>query len=169
MFLPTMQKSQRGKLILENDKLYFRHGYKDSNPKMELPDFENEHKEYINDGSLYKGHASIQQVLLSKSSRTLSKIIANHVSAKNLQNHDVPTLLKHKKMSKNDKDIWDAAYAEEYFCLRDLPAWTTLSEEEYQQKKDQYKTILPAMAISTIKHDKFGRPKRAKYHIDWGI
>jgi len=63
------------------------------------------------------------------------------------------------------KDIWDAAYAEEYFGLKDLPAWTTLSEAEYQRKKSEYKTILPTMAISTIKHDEFGRVKREKYRI----
>jgi len=75
-----MQKPQRGKLIKEHEIWYFRHGYKDSNPKIEIPDLENKHQVYINDdGSLYKGHVSIQQVLLSKSSKTLSKIIANHV------------------------------------------------------------------------------------------
>jgi len=107
---------------------------------------------------------SSQQVLLNKSSKTLSKIIANHVSAKGLESHDVPTLLSHKKMSSNDRKIWDAAYAEEYFGLHDLPAWTTLTEAEYQQNKAEYKMILPTMAISTIKHE-FGNPKRAKYRI----
>jgi len=34
-------------------------------------------------------------------------------------------------MSKNDRKIWDAAYAEEFFGLKDLPAWTTLTEAEY--------------------------------------
>ena len=165
LFLDTMKKPQRGKLLQEEQKWYFRTGYKDSNPKIELPDFQNQCSQYIMNGSLYKGHVSIQQVLLNKSSKTLSKIIANHVSAKGLESHDVPTLLSHKNMSPNDRKIWDAAYAEEYFGLHDLPAWTTLTEAEYQQNKTEYKTILPTMAISTIKHDEFGRPKRAKYRI----
>jgi len=166
MFLPSMNRSQRGKLLLENKTWYFRPGYKDTNTKLELKDFDNQKHRHINEGSLYKGHISIQQVLLNKSSKTLFTIIANHVSAKGLQSHDVPTLLKHKKMSsKNDKEIWDAAYAEKFYGLKDLPAWTTLTEEEYQEKKNEYKAILPTMAISTIKHDEFGRPKRAKYRI----
>jgi len=165
LFLDTMTKPQRGKLLQEDQKWYFRPGYKESNPKTELPDFQNQYSNYILNGSLYKGHVSVQQALLNKSSKTLSKIIANHVSAKGLDSHDVPTLLLHKKMSSNDRKIWDAAYAEEYFGLKDLPAWTTLTEAEYQQNKTEYKTIQPTMAISTIKHDEFGRPKRAKYRI----
>jgi len=62
MFLPSMQRPQRGKFLLQNKIWYFRPGYKDTNTKLELKDFENQKHRYIQEGSLYKGHISIQQV-----------------------------------------------------------------------------------------------------------
>ena len=165
MFLTSIKRPQRGKLLFEANKWYFRHGYKETNDKIELPQFHENQQKYIDDGSLYKGHISIQQVVLNKSSKTLSTIVERYILTTVLQSHDVPTLLSHSKMLQNNKHIWDQAYAEECFGLKDLPVWSTLTEAEYQQKKTEFKTMLPTMAISTIKHDEFGKPKRAKYNI----
>ena len=42
---------------------------------------------------------------------------------------------------------------------------TTIAESEYQKRKHEFGSLLPTMAISTIKYDEFGTPKRAKYRI----
>ena len=68
-------------------------------------------------------------------------------------------------MPAGDREIWQAPYKEEYDGLKDLPAWIEISETDYKNMKSTYKNILPTMAISTIKYDEHGQPKRAKYRI----
>jgi hypothetical protein len=68
-------------------------------------------------------------------------------------------------MDKHDKALWKAAYDEEYFGLKNLPAWTHITEKEYQQLKPIVGNALPTMAISTIKYDENGKPKRCKFRI----
>ena len=164
-YLHSMPRPQRGRLVNKNDTWYFRPGYKDSNKLLEIPNFIKNLNELLNTKCIQKGHISIQQALLDRSSHALSNIIARHVSATGLQSHDVPTLLQHHKLSENDRKIWHAAYEEEFYGLTNLPAWSTLTEQEYQSQKQTFKTILPTMAISTIKYDEWGKPKRAKYRI----
>eukprot|EP00957_Ditylum_brightwellii_P125124 9538337-Ditylum_brightwellii.AAC.1 len=61
-------------------------------------------------------------------------------------------------MTSADKDIWDAAYAEEYFSLHnETHTWQYITEEEYQLLKPKLRHALPTIAPATI--------KRAKYHI----
>ena len=67
-------------------------------------------------------------------------------------------------MTSSDKDIWDAAYSEEYDGLSSLPTWEVLSEADFRSLGKDVKA-LPSMAIATIKFDNFNRPKRAKYRI----
>ena len=50
------------------------------------------------------------------------------------------------------KELWKSAYDEEYYGLERLPAWTTITEAEYNAIKPTVGNILPTMAISTIKH-----------------
>jgi len=78
---------------------------------------------------------------------------------------DPLNVLKHCTLNKNDKTIWDKAYEEEYMGLRNLPTWTTITDTEYQANKSTYGTLLLTMAISAIKYDQDGYPKRAKYTI----
>ena len=73
--------------------------------------------------------------------------------------------MQHHKHSPNDQKIWREAYEEEFYGPANLPAWSTLTESEYQAQHDKFKTVLPTMAISTIKYDELGQPKRAKYRI----
>jgi len=56
-------------------------------------------------------------------------------------------------------------YKEEFDGLANLPAWITITQEHYNKMGTMYKTILPTMAMSTIKYDEHGHPKRAKYRI----
>jgi len=65
-------------------------------------------------------------------------------------------------MSSSYKEIWDAAYSEEYDGLTSLPTWEVISEDQYY-KLSKGKKALPTMAIATIKYDKHNKPKRAKY------
>ena len=46
-----------------------------------------------------------------------------------------------------------------------VPCWKTISEEDYQKIKHKAGPLLPTMAISTVKYDEHGKPKRAKYRI----
>ena len=57
------------------------------------------------------------------------------------------------------------AYTEEYMGLYEIPTWMTITESQYQQIKHLCPNILPSMAVSTIKNDENGLPKRAKYKI----
>ena len=89
-------------------------------------------------------------------------VVACHVSAANIHNMDTPILLKINTMGPNDETIWETASDEEYDCLKNLPAWTPISESEYRQIKLVVGNALQTMAISTIKYDEHGAPKGVK-------
>lgn len=60
-------------------------------------------------------HAKFKNVYDARNQVSLCTCALCHVSAHDLQSLIAPTSLKHhSKMSSNDKDIWDAAYNEEY-------------------------------------------------------
>lgn len=92
-------------------------------------------------------------------------MIAKHVSTCGLTTEDVPTLLYHHRLNKNDKKIRDSAYDEEYFGMTGLPCWVTISHAEFIKNKHLYKSVLLSMATSLIKYGENGKPKRAKYRI----
>ena len=118
----------------------------------------------LRDLQLHKGHPPYKKLEQLLQSRYIGSIVASHVSAKGLSSHHVPHLIEHKLLNKKDKQIWNAAYREEYYGLKNLPAWITISQEEYEKLKHKIK-LIPTMAISTIKFDENGEPKRAKYRI----
>jgi len=165
LFLDSMPTPKHGTILKQNNLWKFRPGNRITNKSIDIPDFEAQFHTLLETHQIFRGHPSYRKLQAAKSSLTLGKVIARHVSAKGLSSHDVPTLIKHKRLNSKDKLIWDAAYSEEYFGLQNLPAWTTLSESEYNKIKHKCKTILPTMAISTIKFDEHNQPKRAKYRI----
>ena len=165
LFLNGNMTPKHGYLVRESNQWHFRPGHRKTNPTTPLENFDQTFHSLMNSHQLFRGHPSYRKIIQAKSSLVLGKAIAKHVSAKGLSSHDVPTLIHHKRMKKNDKDIWDSAYAEEYFGLQNLPAWTTITEKEYKNMQHKYKTLLPTMAISTIKFDEHNKPKRAKYRI----
>ena len=116
---------------------------------------------------LYEGHKRFNTIREDHDTLKLHQAVARHVSATGLDNLSLPTLSKHSKMSDNDKDIWNAAYREKYTGLHEQQkAWSYIMEEEYQILLKTFNaSILPTMAISTIKYNKHGKPKRAKYRI----
>ena len=87
------------------------------------------------------------------------------MSAKDLSSDHIPTLLQHISLLPQDKKIWDDAYVEEFFGLKNLPGWVSISESQLKQIKSKCKGFISSMAISTIKYDENGNPKRAKYRI----
>jgi predicted component of type VI protein secretion system len=61
-------------------------------------------------------------------------------------------------MTINNKQIWDAAYNEEFDGLAGIPTWEIVTESQFRQLNKSVKT-LPSMAISTIKYDTNNKPK----------
>ena len=118
----------------------------------------------LRDLTLHKGYPSYKKIEQMLQSRYIGSIIANHVSAKGLSSHHVPHLIEHKLLNSNDRKIWSEAYKEECYGLKNLPAWITITQEQYEKLRHKIKPI-PTMAISTIKFDENGAPKRAKYRI----
>jgi hypothetical protein len=122
-------------------------------------------QELIDTGQLFKGHSKLKNLYVARSQISLRTSVLRHVSAHGLQSLLAPSSLKHhSKLSSTDKQIWDAAYNEEYDGLVSLPSWEVISEVEFQ-KLSKGKKALPTMAIATIKYDEHNRPKRAKYHL----
>ena len=66
-------------------------------------------------------------------------------------------------MKPSDRDTWNEAYGEEYYGLRNLPTWTVINQEQFDKIRHEKGNALPTMAVSTIKFDEEGKPKRAKY------
>ena len=165
IYLNSMTKPSQGHLFYSENKWVFKSGHKHHNSPISLPDFEKNVYNLITTFQLFKGHQTFRKIIETRSSFNLGTIVARHVSAISLSSTDAPNLLKHCKLNKNDKEIWDNAYKEEYTGLRDLPAWITISEQEYESQKHKYGPLLPTMAISTVKFDEHGSPKRAKYRI----
>ena len=165
IFLNNMSRPSQGYLMQNQNKWQFRPGYKNNNSPIDLPDFQTNMYTLISTFQLFPGHQTFRKVHTARQSFQLGNIIARHVSATALTSTDAPTLLNHSKLNKIDKEIWDAAYSEEYTGLKNLPAWITITESEYTANKSKYGTLLPTMAISTVKYDEHGSPKRAKYRI----
>ena len=165
LFLNEMNQPSQGILTINGNSWEFRPGHKHHYTPISLPDLDRNIRHLIQSCQLFKGHLPFRKVHQLRQSIQLSKIVANHVSVKALISKDAPNLLKHCTLTNNDKDIWNKAYEEEYMGLRDLPAWVTITEKEYMMNKHTYGTLLPTMAISTIKYDENGTPKRAKYRI----
>ena len=87
-----------------------------------------------------------------------------HVHASSLDSTvPPPSQCHHSKLSQNDKIIWDRAYLHEYLGLsEDTQTWKYVTEKEYQVLRPLVGNALPSMAVSTIKYDEQGNPKRAK-------
>ena len=90
-----------------------------------------------------------------------------HVSAVHLQNAQAPGSLL-AGLRSNDKEIWKAAYEEEYTGLSELDVFTTITEQDYQELVRIHgddAVAIPTMNLFTVKNDKEGNPVRAKSRI----
>ena len=166
LFLSTMPKPRRGLLKRHQDNnWYFHFGRTNRTEPVLLEHFHRDGLELIQQGFLIRGHPSFNKIIANRNSNTFKDSVARHVSAANLKNLDIPTLLQMQSMEEGDKQLWKQAYDEEFYGLEKLPAWTHISEKEYQSIRPTVGNLLPTMAISTIKYDENGKPKRCKWRI----
>jgi len=164
LFLHNMSKPRHGQLYLNDGQWYFCFGNsKDFEKGVQLLDFSNQHQSLLDTGQLFWGHTKFSRVYQARHQAQLHNYILQHVSAHGLDSLIAPTSLKHHStMTTNDKNIWDAAYNEEYDGLAGIPTWEVITEQQFKQLSKGVKP-LPSMAISTIKYDENNKPKRAKY------
>ena len=106
-------------------------------------------------------------ILAASTNEIIAQAKRAHVDASNPESYVPPqTLSDHRHLSSTDKVIWDRAYLHEYFGLHeDEEAWGYITEQEYKELHPITGNALPSMVITTIKRDKNGPPKRAKYRI----
>ena len=166
IFLPTMDQPKHGQLLHAKDKWLFRSGKGPSLKFIELVDFEAVARDMIKQFTLFQGHRKFKDIIHLRSVIQLKKAVANHVSAKGLSSLVSPSSVQaHSSLNPTDKSIWDQAYLEELNGLKANNTWDTITEDEYNSIRHKVKALLPTMAISTIKFDSDGKPKRAKYRI----
>ena len=170
LFLPTMKRPKRGYLRQKPTQEWeFIPGMSKTatTVAIPLPDFEPQVFHLIDTFQLYEGYKRFNSIKEDHAKLNFHREVARHVSAAGLENLSTPTLSKHSQMSPNDKAIWDAAYKEEYMGLhQEQKAWSYITEDEYKVLCKSFdESLLPTMAITTIKYDKKGLPKRAKYRI----
>ena len=164
IFLNTMSEPCQGKLYKDSSWKFIPNN-RIKHSTIFLPHLERDVLKLLNTFQIFAGNIPAWKVWQTKSSFNMGTIFARHVSAAGLTSTDVPSLIQHSKLNEKDRSIWDAAYSEEYYGLKNLPTWKTITESDYQRNKSKFGAILPTMAISTIKHDENGKPKRAKYRI----
>ena len=164
LFLHSMSKPRHGTLgISEDSNWYFYPGK--SKEGILLTDLTANCQHLIDTAQLFCGHAKFKNVYDARAQLSLKDCVLRHVSAYGLSSLLAPSSLRqHVKMSPGDKQIWDAAYDEEYDGLESLPTWEIVTEAQYK-KLSKGKKALPTMAIATIKYDDRNRPKRAKYRL----
>ena len=154
-----MTSAHKGYLVYLNNEWFFKTSKKGDNTTILLPDFYTNARELCNTYQLFQGHPHYKTMQKLKADYKFTTLFAKHVSARGLTSEDIPTLLKHKYLNKNDQKIWNEAYAEEYYGLVNLPCWVTISHAEYLKTKQLVRSALPSMAVSTIKYDEYGKPK----------
>lgn len=166
IFLHSMNQPSQGRLHHNGNYWTFIPSNQQQNEIINFQHLDRDILSLIETHQIFPAHIPFWKIWQTRQSFNLSKQIARHVSAKGLSSEDVPTLIQHNKLSETDQGIWDAAYAEEYYgFLKNLPAWSSITERQYQMNKEKYGPTLPTMALSTIKYDENGLPKRAKYRI----
>ena len=157
--------------IPQSDEWTFIPGRHKSKEPIPLPNFKIHTQSMVDNKRLFKGWINNTKALTARRAMATSNIIshlvtARLVSATDLHHPTSPTsLLKHAQLHPSDRRIWDASYREEYDGLVNLDTWEVINEQTYQLLKAKAGKIIPTMAISTIKKDKFGNPHRAKYRI----
>jgi hypothetical protein len=167
LFLPNMSKPRHGRLHVDSDNNWsFSPGTStDITKHIPLPDLLANGRTLLENAQLFRGHTKFRRVYQARNQLNLRTCILRHVSAHGLTSLVAPTSLKqHEKMSSTDREIWNAAYDEEFDGLNSLPTWEIISESQYKQLCKGMKA-LPTMALATIKYDEQNCPKRAKYRL----
>jgi hypothetical protein len=163
LFLESMSKPRHGSLKFHSDNWYFFPGK--SSEGILLPDLQANCQHLLDSGQLFRGHTKFKNVYNTRSQLGLRDCVLRHVSAHGLKSLLAPNSLKHhRSLDPADKQVWDAAYDEEYDGLESLLTWEVITKAQYKQLS-KGKRALPTMALATIKYDANNKPKRAKYRI----
>ena len=139
-----------------DEALFFIAGKNKTGNRVQIPILRFITQDLLTEHRLFRGWKTIKTVGIAR----------RKISAETLEVQQVPaTLLRHNRLTPQDRILWDAAYAEEYYGLQDLGTREVISNEEYQKLKPVVGNALPSMAISTIKEDQDGKPIGCKYHL----
>ncbi len=176
LYLPhIMSQPKRGHLqctsTSDGNKWTFIPGRNKTNDPISLPNFTTLASSLVDNKKLFKGWIRLNHALTARRVQLTSNIIAHSiinrkVSARDLIVKEAPSsLLQHYKMHPDDKATWDESYRQEYEGLVNIDTWEVISEEEYQESKHLFGSLLPTMAVAVIKPDGDGNADRAKYRI----
>ena len=169
LYLPNLMKEPKQGYLNYNRGLElwtFRPGRQKSTTNTPIPlrDFDTLAQSMVQNKKIFQGWKTKHYCMTTRVGAK-SNVIARHISAKGMTSPIEPSLCKHHELPKEDQEIWDASYKEEYDGLVNLDTWDFVTEDEYQKLKHVVGKALPTMAISTIKRDGNGNPVRAKYRI----
>ena len=163
LLLEDMSKPRHGTLDVISNEWYFYPGK--SKQGILLPNFQANCQHLLDSGHLFRGHSKFKHVYDVRNQISLRDSVLRHISGHGLQSLVPPTSLKaHNTLDPGGREIWNAAYDEEYDGLEALPTWEVITEAQYKQLS-KGKHGLPTMAIATIKYDENNRPKWAKYRL----
>ena len=131
-----IEKPRRGTLMLhENNIWHFHMGRGTNRVPIPLPNLHGDIFNMLKTSQLTQGHSLFHRIFNARRQLRFENLIARYISAASLDNLDAPTLLNLQKLSPNDQKIWKDGYDEEYYGLKNLPAWTSIKESEHQKIK----------------------------------
>ena len=132
VILPSMQAPKQGKLVLQQDmSWHFRPGKSTTATTIPLQNI----NEAVQNHDIVKGHIPFSKLALQRQTHGLTTVVARHISACNLHILNPPTLINHRKLHPDDKQLWYAAYSEEYDGLQSNPTWITLDQSQFDKIK----------------------------------
>jgi hypothetical protein len=117
LFLFDMSKPRHGKLQQDDDGSWiFCPGLNSTlSQGIKLPDLSVNCQMLLDTGQLFRGHTKFRRVYHARAQVQLRDCVLRHVSAHGLTSLVAPSSLKqHLTMNHGDKNIWDAAYDEEF-------------------------------------------------------
>jgi hypothetical protein len=119
---------RHGTLQVSYNCWFFYPGKHKADNGIALYDFEANCRVLLDTGQCFKGHAKFKNVYDVRSQVSLQQCVLHHASAHGLHSLVVPSSLKHHfHMTPTDKQIWDAAYDEEYDGWTSLPLWQVIT------------------------------------------
>ncbi len=150
-----MSKPRHGSLKFHSDNWYFFPGK--SSEGILLPDLQANCQHLLDSGQLFRGHTKFKNVYNTRSQLGLRDCVLRHVSAHGLKSLLAPNSLKHhRSLDPADKQVWDAAYDEEYDGLASLPTWEVITEAQYKQLRLTDESTTNSARLVYLLEDEFG-------------